>query len=140
MIRKNIANSITSLRIILLPLLIYFVIIGDKTYFFWLSIFIIGTDAIDGTVARIFKQESEFGRALDSIADFGFYPIFFVGNILLLDLLSYVSGWVIIAVALLPMISTWGMALVITGRLPFFHLRTWQATTYFFLLFTLKQQ
>ncbi len=137
MMTKNMANYITSLRIFLLPFLIYFVISGDKAHFFWLSLFMMTTDAADGTIARILKQESAFGRMIDSIADFCFYPTFFVGNIILLHLFSFIPAWLVIGAGLLPIVSTWIVAFIMIGRLPFLHLRAWQITTYSFLLFSI---
>lgn len=68
---KNVANIITSIRIIGVFLLLY-------TEYSSLGFYIIYTlcgvsDAVDGWIARKTKTTSEFGAQLDSIADIWFY-------------------------------------------------------------------
>ncbi len=65
----NIANKITILRILLVPLFIAFTL-----YSRWeaaLVIFVIAavSDGIDGYIARAAKQKTELGKILDPIAD-----------------------------------------------------------------------
>jgi len=63
------AICITSLRILLTPLVVYFFI--EKLWFQSLAVFLVAflTDLLDGFVARTLKQESRFGQILDPIAD-----------------------------------------------------------------------
>lgn len=70
----NPANTITALRILIVPLLAYTAILRNSTIF--LILFIIGglTDALDGYVARKYKHQTKTGSALDTIADMLFYP------------------------------------------------------------------
>ena len=68
----NIPNFFSYLRIILIPLFIYLLTI--KTVEAWtiaVVVFIIAafTDFLDGWFARLLKQESEFGKFIDPIAD-----------------------------------------------------------------------
>jgi len=68
----NIPNIITLLRIVFIPLFIYF--LSLKTMTGWvLSLVVFSlasfTDMLDGWSARKLKQESEFGKFLDPIAD-----------------------------------------------------------------------
>lgn len=66
------ANFITTTRILLTPLFLYF-LFGGREYFeiFALIIFIIAsvTDAYDGYVARKYREESPLGKFLDPLAD-----------------------------------------------------------------------
>ncbi len=66
------ANFITTTRILLTPLFLYF-LFGGREYFeiFALIIFIIAsvTDAYDGYVARKYSEESPLGKFLDPLAD-----------------------------------------------------------------------
>ncbi len=66
---KKIPNQITIIRIILIPFLYYFSYYNNRDLFAVLLVFAAFTDALDGFFARILKQESEFGKALDSFAD-----------------------------------------------------------------------
>ncbi|MBU0713323.1 CDP-diacylglycerol--glycerol-3-phosphate 3-phosphatidyltransferase [bacterium] len=66
------ANFITTTRILLTPLFLYF-LFGGREYFeiFALIIFIIAsvTDAYDGYIARKYREESPLGKFLDPLAD-----------------------------------------------------------------------
>ena len=68
----SLPNMISYLRIILIPFIIYFLKIRTIEYL-WiaLGLFMLAsfTDFVDGWLARKLKQESEFGRFIDPIAD-----------------------------------------------------------------------
>ena len=68
----NIPNILTLLRILIIPVIIIFLEIGNEFYN-WLSLllYIIAciSDFFDGYLARKFELESSFGRFLDPIAD-----------------------------------------------------------------------
>lgn len=68
----NIPNMLSYLRIILIPVFIYLLTL--RTLEAWtlaVIVFIIAafTDFLDGWVARLLKQESEFGKFIDPVAD-----------------------------------------------------------------------
>jgi cardiolipin synthase len=68
----NIPNIITYLRVISVPVFIYLIISPNQTYrIIAFIIFVIAslTDLIDGYLARKLKQESEWGKFLDPLAD-----------------------------------------------------------------------
>jgi len=70
--KLSIPNIFSYLRIILIPFIIYFLTIRTVEYLFYaLLIFMFAsfTDFIDGWLARKLKQESEFGKFIDPIAD-----------------------------------------------------------------------
>ncbi len=68
----NLANSLTILRIVLVPIILFSLII-DTQFMRLISvvlfIFACITDYLDGYVARNFNQISRFGEMLDPIAD-----------------------------------------------------------------------
>lgn len=64
---RNVANSITSIRIILAASLFFFV--NYSTLFIIVYTIAWFTDAIDGTIARKTNTVSDFGSKLDDIAD-----------------------------------------------------------------------
>ena len=70
----NIANAVTSLRILLVPFLAYAAATRNETLF--VGAFVLGglTDVLDGFIARRFNLHSPWGSALDTIADMLFYP------------------------------------------------------------------
>lgn len=135
MVRKNTANFLTLLRVLLAPILVYFIVTGQKNGFFWFAVGSMFTDAIDGTVARVLHAETDSGRMLDSVADFCFYPIFAIGTVVLLRLSTYVPIWIILIPLIMPVMSTAIVPIVLVGRMTFLHLRSWQASSYAFLLF-----
>ncbi|MCD4818154.1 MAG: CDP-diacylglycerol--glycerol-3-phosphate 3-phosphatidyltransferase [Candidatus Cloacimonetes bacterium] len=71
--KKHIPNILTILRIILVPIFIYFVFLNDSSnHVLWATIvFIIAsiTDYFDGMLARKFKVISNFGKIMDPLAD-----------------------------------------------------------------------
>jgi len=69
----NIANIITAIRLLSVPFLVYFAATGKEKEFFYLWIFSVSTDVLDGFVARTFDLKTELGARLDSTADFLIY-------------------------------------------------------------------
>jgi len=68
----TIPNMISFLRIILIPFIIYFLTMKSVEYLIYaLALFMLAsfTDFVDGWLARKLKQESEFGKFIDPIAD-----------------------------------------------------------------------
>ncbi len=66
----TIPNVITFLRILLIPLFIYFLLIdpGMKIASIIFVVIVLG-DALDGVLARFLKQTSDLGKFLDPLAD-----------------------------------------------------------------------
>ncbi len=75
----NLPNIITSLRILSVPFLIYFALSGQENEFFYLWIFSVSTDVLDGFVARTFNLKTDFGARLDSLADLMIYVVTIFG-------------------------------------------------------------
>ena len=65
----NIANKLTILRIILIPIFIVLLINGYN--YFAAIVFIVAslTDALDGYLARKYNLISNFGKIMDPLAD-----------------------------------------------------------------------
>ena len=88
----NIPNILTLLRILIIPVIIIFLEIGNEFYN-WLSLllYIIAciSDFFDGYLARKFELESSFGRFLDPIAD----KILIVSVIFILVSNSIITGF-----------------------------------------------
>lgn len=84
------ANVITTCRIVLSLALIGCPVFSRM--FYWLYITAGITDAIDGSVARLMNQETEFGSKLDTAADFLFTAVVLVKVLKKV----YVPRWLII--------------------------------------------
>ena len=76
----NIPNILSSLRVILLPILYVFALIGMRLEFLVAYIIIGSTDALDGFLARLLNQVTKLGKFLDTVADILFYfsTLFFI--------------------------------------------------------------
>jgi CDP-diacylglycerol--glycerol-3-phosphate 3-phosphatidyltransferase len=71
--RINLANALSSLRLLLVPALLLLAYERNSRWFLICLIISLVTDIADGKIARLLKQTSEFGSKLDSLADFGTY-------------------------------------------------------------------
>ncbi|OFW55937.1 MAG: CDP-diacylglycerol--glycerol-3-phosphate 3-phosphatidyltransferase [Actinobacteria bacterium RBG_19FT_COMBO_54_7] len=76
MIKRNVANFFTCLRIILIPLIIWLISVSsatrlDAAHAWALGVFLFAasTDFIDGQIARRTHTISEFGKLVDPLAD-----------------------------------------------------------------------
>ena len=65
----HLADLLTLLRLVLVPIFLWRFLVGDYHTSFILFIIAGGTDLIDGTVARLLKTQTRFGALLDPIAD-----------------------------------------------------------------------
>jgi len=65
----NVANAITLLRILLIPLLVIFLIENEPRFAFLVFLAAGVSDGLDGFVARVFRQKTLVGAYLDPIAD-----------------------------------------------------------------------
>ena len=76
MIRKNLANIFTCMRIVLIPVVLWLISIMSRTevdaaHYWALGVFLFAasTDFIDGQIARRTNTISEFGKLVDPLAD-----------------------------------------------------------------------
>lgn len=76
MIKKNLANFFTCLRIVLIPVVVWLISIAsttriDAAHYWALATFVFAafTDFIDGQIARRTDTISEFGKVVDPLAD-----------------------------------------------------------------------
>jgi len=98
----NLANTITVLRILALPLGVYalFKNGGDDSHWrmiAWSIYFIIGlSDMLDGKLARSRNSVTEFGKLLDPIAD----KAMMASAMISLSILGYLPWWITIVILL----------------------------------------
>jgi CDP-diacylglycerol--glycerol-3-phosphate 3-phosphatidyltransferase len=102
----NLPNVLTVLRVLLVPFFIYFLIQDDFFFrLYALIIFLLAsfTDLIDGYLARKWKQETEFGKFLDPLAD----KILVVSSFLTFILLDeQIELWMVLLIILRDMLIT----------------------------------
>jgi cardiolipin synthase len=90
----NIPNSLTILRILLIPVYIGFMTYG-KYGLALVALLVAGlTDAIDGPIARKLNQRTKLGTFLDPLAD----KLLLTSGFISLSMLHLVPSWVVILV------------------------------------------
>ena len=75
----TIPNVITTYRLFVAPVILYFIISGQEKLFAIFLVISLLTDAVDGYIARRFKMETEIGARLDAFADYSTYILVFIG-------------------------------------------------------------
>ena len=102
----NIPNSLTILRILLIPVYIGFMTYGQFG-FALLSLLLAGaTDAIDGPIARRYNQRTKLGTFLDPLAD----KLLLTSGFISLSILHLVPSWLAILVVSRDIILLLGTA------------------------------
>ncbi|WP_319455261.1 MULTISPECIES: CDP-diacylglycerol--glycerol-3-phosphate 3-phosphatidyltransferase [unclassified Mycobacterium] len=98
----NVANLLTGLRMVLVPVFLVALFVGDGHETFWRIVaFVIFaaaviTDHIDGRIARSYDLVTEFGKLADPIADKALIGAALVGLSILGDLPWWVTGVILV--------------------------------------------
>ena len=92
--KKQIANIMTSCRILLSIILLFCPIFSVGFYGIYLLCGF--TDMVDGTVARKTNSVSEFGARLDTIADFLFFAVTLIKLLPVIHIPKWIWVWIII--------------------------------------------
>jgi CDP-diacylglycerol--glycerol-3-phosphate 3-phosphatidyltransferase len=75
----NVPNLISLYRLLIFPVILYFALTDrEQLYAILLCISLI-SDVLDGNIARIFKLQTNFGAALDNLADMCTYAVALLG-------------------------------------------------------------
>ena len=102
----NIANKLTILRILMIPLFMFVLESGNNAWFFWLSfrdaqflatiIFVLAsfTDFLDGFLARKLNLITDFGKLMDPLAD----KILVMTALIYLVTYGLIPAWVVIII------------------------------------------
>lgn len=119
---KALPNLLSATRIALMPAVLTAALAGSRVWFVVLVAASLATDALDGYFARRFNAFSDFGRKLDSIADY-FTMIVGLAGIALLwpEIVRREIAWV--AAGLVAFFAVIVYGFVRLGRAPCYH--TW---------------
>lgn len=123
----NLANRLTILRILLVPvfiaLLLYYTPQRHSFYYFALAVFLLAciTDGLDGFVAKKLNEKTEFGSYMDPLAD----KLLLLSGFLSLSLMQnlpsqmHIPAWVTIPVISRDVVILSGamMVFMTTGKL-----------------------
>ncbi len=110
----TLANKITVLRIIAVPIFVIALIensMGWARAIFILSVF---SDALDGTLARIRGERTPLGSFLDPLAD----KLLLMGTFIAYTYLGWIPIWIFIAVLSrdLLIVMGWSIVYILTGN------------------------
>jgi cardiolipin synthase len=90
----NVPNSLTVLRILLIPVFVGFLIYERYDYALGTLLIAALTDGLDGTIARVANQRTRLGAYLDPLAD----KLLLTSGFLTLSILHLIPLWVAILV------------------------------------------
>jgi cardiolipin synthase (CMP-forming) len=107
-VSMNVPNSLTILRILLIPVFISLLVYERYTSAL-VALLVAGvTDALDGTIARITNQRTELGAYLDPLAD----KLLLTAGFVTLAVLHLIPLWIVIVIVSRDVIITIGTLLV----------------------------
>lgn len=122
--KSSLPNLLSAARLLLMPAALMVALAGSKPWFVILLTVALITDAIDGPIARWLRAESEFGRKLDSAADYVTLLSGVAGiAILWSDIMHRELPWVASGLTMFFAVIVYGF--VRLGRAPCYH--TWMA-------------
>lgn len=125
--RSRLPNALSALRILLAPASLVAALAGSRPWFAGLLAAALLTDAVDGYLARRLNAESDFGRKLDSAADYVTMLIGISGIALLWpDIMRRELPWVFAALGAFFAVIVYGF--VRLGRAPCYH--TWASKAF----------
>jgi len=110
----TVANALTSMRIVLVPVFLYCFVVGDRKCAFIVFCVAAGTDLIDGTVARLMKQSSRWGAILDPLAD----KLMFVSAFTCMVIAGVIPLWFFILALTRDVIISTGIMYLKINKIP----------------------
>lgn len=75
----NVPNLISLYRLLIFPVILFMAVNGRENGFVILLCISLVSDVLDGNIARIFKLQTNFGAALDNLADICTYAMALLG-------------------------------------------------------------
>jgi CDP-diacylglycerol--glycerol-3-phosphate 3-phosphatidyltransferase len=75
----NVPNLISLYRLLIFPVILYLALTGNEQWYVILLCVSLISDVLDGNIARIFKLQTNFGAALDNLADICTYAMALLG-------------------------------------------------------------
>lgn len=75
----NVPNLISLYRLLAFPVILFMALTGRESWFVILLCISLVSDVLDGNIARIYKLQTNFGAALDNLADIFTYAMALLG-------------------------------------------------------------
>ncbi len=135
----NVPNLISLYRLLVFPVILFMAVTNRENWFVILLSISLISDAIDGSIARYFKLQTNFGAALDNLADIFTYAMALLGIFVFkwADIESHATS---LYLFLTLFIISYIVAFVRFGKIPGLHLYSAVSAGYiqsifFFILF-----
>ena len=104
----------------ILPVLVLFVLLGERMLFAWFLLISLSTDMIDGVIARLLKLHSERGTKIDSYGDFLTFIMAIVG-LFRFELAFIREHWILFTIPVALYFLQVGLAVIRFGKPTSFH-------------------
>lgn len=75
----NVPNLLSLYRLLVFPVILFMAVTGREDWFVVLLCISLVSDVLDGSIARYFKLQTNFGAALDNLADIFTYAMALLG-------------------------------------------------------------
>ena len=126
----NVPNSLCAIRLVGSFVLFWLAVTGSDISFLVAFVAFAATDWIDGKLAILLHQRTEFGARLDSVADAALYSATIFGIFWRKwDVIQLYSPWIVVAVISYGLTSVAG--LIKFGRVPSYHTYAAKVSAYF---------
>ncbi|MDA3953390.1 MAG: CDP-alcohol phosphatidyltransferase family protein [Bacteroidales bacterium] len=135
----NVPNFISLYRLVVFPVILFMAVTGRESWFVTLLCISLVSDVLDGSIARYFKLQTNFGAALDNLADICTYAMALLGLFVFKWSDIEPHAWILYLFLTLFILS-YIIAFVRFGRIPGLHLYSAVSAGYiqgifFFILF-----
>ncbi|MBU0486101.1 MAG: CDP-alcohol phosphatidyltransferase family protein [Proteobacteria bacterium] len=110
----NIPNFITLVRILLIPVLVILLLEGKNDLALITFIIAGASDALDGFIARLFKQKTAIGAFIDPIAD----KLLLITSYITLAIFGKLPGWLAVIVVSRDVIIVTGIGILMLNNRP----------------------
>lgn len=127
----NVPNALTGLRLLVSPGLAVLALSGRGDLFLYLFLALEVTDWLDGKLAILLDQRTEFGARLDSVADMVMYALL-LGGLAVLEWEVLLGEWPWVVPVPLTYAASWILSLARFGQMPAYH--TLSAKASYFLV------
>src|SRR5690625_6859015 len=78
----NVPNFISLYRLLVSPVILYLALTGQEKWFAILLVISLISDILDGNIARVWNLQTNFGAALDNLADVCTFALALLGIVL----------------------------------------------------------
>lgn len=127
--KNNLANIISSFRVVFIPYLIYAALVNLRQEFVWATAFLYFTDVVDGNIARALKTTSKLGQEIDTYADYPFYAAVLATSYYIMRVDFFVYTFLFLNPIILCLLPKF-IGIYYLKRVPALHLRIWQLSAF----------